>query len=79
MKDGGSAFPVFDNYGYAQEPDYGCASLGMTLRDWFAGQYLSTFTDESTDFPAIAHVCYEMADAMIARREADNRKEAEKA
>jgi hypothetical protein len=51
----------------------------MTLRDWFAGMYLSgNFPEGAGNKVRAAEEAYEMADAMIARREADNGKEAEK-
>jgi hypothetical protein len=79
MKDGGAAFPELT---WERDPFNGapvsCTVGGMTLRDWFAGQYLTTFGD-SSDYPAIAHMCYEMADAMISKREADEAKEEGKA
>jgi hypothetical protein len=88
MNNGGSAFPVFDNYGHGQEPDYGCASPGMSLRDWFAGQSLAIFPrigdmedlENAYDVRSdIAKFAYAMADTMIAQREDENRKQEEKA
>lgn len=61
--DGGPAFPW--------DPVY---PSGMSLRDWFAGQALTTFqistmaSDETVS--AIAGACYRVADAMIAARKA---------
>ena len=64
MKNGGYAFPSTNVY------------RGMTLRDWFAGQIISglcadptnheLFTDESE----AAVSAYDIADAMLAAREA---------
>jgi uncharacterized protein YodC (DUF2158 family) len=65
-KDGGPAFPVHDFKDPAQ-------ALGMTLRDWFAGQALigiladgvvGDVTDED-----VANASYAMADAMLKARE----------
>jgi hypothetical protein len=46
---------------------------GMTLRDWFAGQYLMTFVtvddiQKVWDPLQIAKECYNMADAMLAEQ-----------
>ena len=42
---------------------------GMTLRDYFAGQYLSTYVDGgSGDANTIAYTCYVVADAMLKER-----------
>ena len=39
---------------------------GMTLRDYFAGQALTTFNeDDGMDVSCIADWCYRMADAMM--------------
>lgn len=67
--DGGPAFP------WREEDGAGgyCQHVGMSLRDWFAGQVLSglhanpainreAFDDE------VAAACYKMADAMLAER-----------
>jgi hypothetical protein len=59
--DGGPAYPVFD---MAK-----CQAQGMTMRDWFAGQFLSTYVaDGIPKAEQIAAACYEMADAMLAER-----------
>ena len=73
-KDGGSAFPSIHSEwlgnGYSNIP-------GMTLRDYFAGQALSTLiglevlkwtVDEAEK---TARFSYEIADAMIAQRQKD--------
>ena len=57
--------PAFPNYH---------DSTGMTLRDWFAGQALAdlaavdTAGDGKVDAGAVAQLCYQLADAMIAQR-----------
>jgi hypothetical protein len=54
----------------------------VTLRDWFAGQALSGFTKHCHNEISIEKIVtdsYAVADLMITRREADNKKEAEKA
>lgn len=60
------AFPNTGNPNWGMEPDY-----GMTLRDWFAGQYVSgihgggaTFRDAQN----VAEEAYSVADAMLAER-----------
>ena len=67
---GGPAFPVnSDNYA---SPD----STGMTLRDYFAAKAMQgicngrSHTDLKGHAIASAKVAYELADAMIAAREA---------
>ena len=52
---------------------------GMTLRDWFAGQALAGHiaADQAihpSQMPNIAELCYDMADAMLTVREADEDK-----
>ena len=64
--DGGPAFPrAATRYSYDL--------VGMSLRDWFAGQalngWLASTPEESTaDAPLAAKVSYEYADAMLAER-----------
>lgn len=41
---------------------------GMTLRDWFAGQVISTFNN-GTGAERIANYAYKIADAMLKERE----------
>ena len=61
--DGGPAFP------FAEATTDFSVSPGMTLRDWFAGQALSTMREpEYTSFEKIAGIAYKTADAMIAAR-----------
>ena len=44
---------------------------GMTLRDWFAGQALAGADfDEWREYDHLARHCYQVADAMLAAREA---------
>lgn len=70
IEDGGSAFPSpkDEKAGWAAE-------YGMTLRDWFAGQALSSvgsfWSDEDTRVE-YARRSYLMADAMIAARKGDD-------
>lgn len=70
---GGPAFP----YAFQHEDDNRFqsqgVSLGMTLRDYFAGQALAAMTPEYiAEYPNkwTARNCYELADAMLAEREA---------
>ena len=62
--DGGDAFPVYTGY----ERGF---NLGMSLRDWFAGQFLSGFSvsERYIGNPEwVAEHCYKYADAMIKER-----------
>lgn len=75
--DGGSAFPhqveyIAGDQSFGGRVQYG----GMSLRDWFAGQILSSYWWRSTDpktagddpLRYIATETYKMADAMLAAR-----------
>jgi len=69
-EDGGPAFPrPCGTNSFADSP----ASLGMSLRDWFAGMCLALYMpnhvwDKSlTQY--IAESCYRQADAMLKERE----------
>lgn len=78
--DGGPAFPTTLDYGECGSQTIG----GMTLRDWFAGQALGAFIQRVTSDKIVAGMleegiqaetllaryAYDMADAMIAVREA---------
>lgn len=63
------AFPCPSQIG--QNPE----SLGMTLRDWFAGQALAAAVRAFSPWSAgkacneVARECYLMADAMLSERE----------
>lgn len=72
INDGGNAFPACNEANVN-------GTMGMTLRDWFAGQALaglcanpneSPDEDGASDRDVIASVAYELADAMLAAREA---------
>jgi hypothetical protein len=62
-KTGGAAFPYTD---WGRDID-----IGMTLRDYFAGQAIAGFDWEFAEFDqnAVASLAYRVADAMIAARE----------
>ena len=66
--DGQRAFPCGLHGG---EPHGDCC--GMTLRDYFAGQWLTTFEIVGEKGPmtpeVVADRCYILADAMLAARE----------
>lgn len=75
---GGSAFPnpSLADESYRAQP----GDMGMTLRDWFAGQALSAMPEptryvgpEQTKLSLAKHArnAYQIADAMIAARGAD--------
>ena len=64
QNDGGQAFPMYEKRD---------ALRGMTLRDWFAGQALTSsqrapFGLTKLEAMIIAKHAYAIADAMIARR-----------
>jgi hypothetical protein len=64
IETGGPAFPTVESYKYY-------TSMGMDLRDWFAGQALTglnSFTKAGFNYKVIAQAAYEIADAMIAER-----------
>jgi hypothetical protein len=65
--DGGPAFPgpTFSQGGHPTGH-----GMGMTLRDWFAGQALASgaFADSTKSFADDAEAAYKWADAMIAAR-----------
>jgi hypothetical protein len=79
-KDGGPAFPFNEPMGSYAVPDrFGGATtqtfyqrhIGMSLRDWFAGQVLasaSALPFGRDDYLHRARVAYEQADAMLAER-----------
>ena len=62
--DGGPAYPVPLG---SQHNQHACA-VGMSLRDWFAGQAVVTLTGVNWDPEQMADVAYRIADAMLARR-----------
>ena len=68
-KDGGPAFPSeMDNAGNLDNQH-----IGMSLRDWFAGQALTSLSSVDRDVEMfgvdeVAQECYQLADAMIAQR-----------
>jgi len=85
MKDGGAAFPVYEEGRYGETGEFSsgmeCTEQGMTLRDYFAGQALTQtikiawdwHEDGGIEYEDIhkdaADMAYKLADAMIARRE----------
>jgi len=75
LKDGGPAFPqpnhIIDTDRGREEARGWMQDSGMSLRDWFAGQFLTTAEIMGmADGKEIATACYKMADAMLAAREA---------
>ena len=68
---GGPAFPI-NAIDWRDIPNH--PAPGMSLRDWFAGQALNhpcSQCDDSAERPAkAAEWAYELADAMLAAREA---------
>lgn len=79
INDGGPAFP---GQWYDFQPCTGDQVVreqwsGMTLRDFFAakamqGYFASPVAPHRVDADDVAKYCYEMADAMLKAREADN-------
>lgn len=65
-KDGGPAFPCVNNASELIE------STGMTLRDYFAAQFLTTVKIHGSGVSPdeVAKSCYVMADAMLRVRQA---------
>lgn len=52
--------------------DHSCDDGGMILRDWFAGQALTAIVTLKPDTPdGAAWAAYQIADAMLAARGAD--------
>ena len=76
--DGGPAFPVpRQNFGHGVTLE--CEHMGLTLRDWFAGQALGDVITccqrgfiAASGPKAIAQTAYEIADAMLAARNNTN-------
>jgi len=68
IDDGGQAFP-----GILLDPTPGdrklIFSLGMTLRDWFAGMAMQTLISPDVGDGYVAQEAYRHADAMLAERE----------
>ena len=65
INDGGPAFPLPDKLYEHSE----ISPFGMSLRDWFAGQALTSMeTTDCTDYAEIAAEAYRIADAMLAAR-----------
>ncbi len=65
INNGGPAFPR-PSYGPNEPAD------GMTLRDYFAGQFLATIViheGRSVSANSVAETCYVVADAMLKARE----------
>jgi len=70
MKDGGGIFPVLDKMDYGSHFVY--KTIGITLRDYFAGQALTGLLADTRRDAApedFARIVYRLADAMLAERE----------
>lgn len=81
IDDGGPAFPVLCDYidgkpRGMQTTNRGGWCEGLSIRDWFAGQALCGYlpdpsvSDRGGGMRLIAKAAYDMADAMIAARNA---------
>ena len=77
IEDGGPAFPRVTSKVEGRLVDE--AQEGMSLRDWFAGQYLVGCWNSDRDFKIDAKYAYAQADAMIAERKKSGAKEEKKA
>lgn len=70
VKDGGAAFP--NVRGEKRGPKGGLSTEpteGMSLRDYFAAQALTTRSRGGTNYQRLAETAYDLADAMLAERE----------
>ncbi|XAI95163.1 hypothetical protein [Microcystis phage Mwe-JY13] len=70
---GGQAYPTKL---YTEQGHPGGYDMGMTQRDWFAGQALAgllaanaTYGGKTNNHAALARDCYATADAMLAARQ----------
>jgi hypothetical protein len=77
IKEGGPAFPSPLHHEGEPGHESEVFAPGMSLRDWFAGHALAGLlardfgrTDEEEGVTEIAQKAYDLADAMIADREA---------
>jgi hypothetical protein len=66
INDGGPAFPTPDTVHANGQVQYG--TFGMTLRDFFAGQALTSIATEACDMDEKARWCYRLADQMLIAR-----------
>ena len=66
VKDGGPAFPIPGQHGTIHD--------GMSLRDWFAGQAISTraVTEMRYKIPSLVQLAYEIADEALRVRVASS-------
>lgn len=65
---GGPAFPQKRIYRDSQGIDHEVHDTGMTLRDWFAGQWVAAGHHANLTCADAAGQAYGFADAMIAAR-----------
>lgn len=63
-EDGGSAFPLLDYNGHTLV----CREFGMTMRDYFAGQWIAAGNHGNLSPRDMAEQAYEAADAMLEAR-----------
>lgn len=73
-KTGGAAFPHpdYDSFDDATKRwGWACASGGMTLRDWFAGQAAANMVNDDGwgTVANIAKHAYDLADALLSARD----------
>ena len=68
MKTGGPAFPTSFKFG-------GITKEGMTLRQYYAGEAMKSFSQETIihNYDHVARSCFAQADAMIKEGEKDDK------
>lgn len=79
-QDGGPAFPSSHDYGWSEKLKRyeAVGDKGMSIRDWFAGQFLMGLAAGQQRKMTTLHArdisadCYKIADAMLAEREKGN-------
>ena len=80
IKDGGPAFPLNPEVNFSHKGEVYPEAMGMSLRDWFAGQALMSMLTSPTQikegscesYDLAARLSYRFADAMLAAREASS-------
>jgi hypothetical protein len=63
--DGGPAFPNT----HGNDGSWSSASMGMSLRDYFAGQVISGPIHHGLSVQGIAQVAYQIADTLLMERD----------
>ncbi len=72
VDDGGPAFPnhkgSHEQIGNIVSGKWESSATGLSVRDYFAAMALQALATSNRDDDAIATVCYQLADAMLAAR-----------